>query len=178
MSEETERIAAADFARQRGLKESAVVHRIRAGIYPGTHEDGVWYVFRGPARAGAAVVSTLPPERPPVQIPEPELPWTTVEGPFPWVLWVVIGGLVLTVLSAFAIPVNAGLAGISIGTLMTVMFASMVYEGVRTGTVRGRVFDYEYKKRPFGYVFQMSFNVFMSVMGLFLIGVGVSELFH
>jgi len=105
---EIERIDAADFARQRGLKESAVIHRIRTGIYPGAHENGVWYVFRGPARFRATEVSTLPPERPPVQAPETGLPWATVEGPFPWVLWVIIGGLTLTVLSMFIIPVSVG----------------------------------------------------------------------
>lgn len=178
MSEETKRISAADFARQRGLKESAVVHRIRKGVYSGTYEDGAWYVLRGPAQAGAAEVSALPPERPPVQAPKAKakLPWATVEGPFPWVLWVVIGGLVLLVLSMLAIPIDAGLAGVSAGVVLVVTFGSTVYEAVRTGTARGRVFDYNYEERPIGYVFQMTFNVFMGAMGLFVIGISIREL--
>ena len=59
LSEETERIAAADFTRQRDLKESTVVHRIRAGIYPGTYENGAWYVLRGPSHLALSVGRVL-----------------------------------------------------------------------------------------------------------------------
>jgi len=58
------------------------------------------------------------------------------------------------------------------------MCASMIYEGARTGTVRGRAIDYEYTERPFGFVFQMTFNVSMAFIGLFMVGMGVVELFR
>ena len=53
MAETVERIPAAEFAASRGVPESAVVHRIKAGIYEGAEEGGVWYVVR-PAKAAPA----------------------------------------------------------------------------------------------------------------------------
>lgn len=62
-----EKIAAAEFAAARGIPESAVVHRIKSGIYDGAEENGVWFVIRRSSSVNpspAPVESAPGPERP------------------------------------------------------------------------------------------------------------------
>jgi hypothetical protein len=49
------KIPAADFAAEHGMPETAVVHRIKAGIYDGIEEDGTWYVLRRSTAASTSL---------------------------------------------------------------------------------------------------------------------------
>lgn len=78
----TVRIPVSEFAAQHGFRESAVISRIRKGIYDGTEADGEWFVIRrsdwdsepgrGPGHGSGSHAGT--PESP-KRIPRRPLRW-------------------------------------------------------------------------------------------------------
>lgn len=141
-------VRADDYAREHGWIESAVIHRIRAGIYEGHEEDGTWYVYRGHDGRAAEVAdrestgfdpSTLP-LRPP-----PRPGWAREEFPLRWVPWVQAGFLVLLIVPFVeGVPLTLAPAGLCAFGIFTVL----VYEAARTGTVRTRIMDATVTRRP------------------------------
>ena len=157
-----QKIPADEFASRHGWPTSAVVHRIRAGIYEGVKEDGTWFVLRdappevGRTRAG---LGYTPP-------PRPVLPWTTVPYPILWTgraSWV---GLALVVA-----PLALGRIeewGILFGLGALLVSAPPLYEGLRTGVLRAHyVGPVVYRDRPVAFVVNCLCFVAYAGIGVF-----------
>lgn len=117
-----------------GVRPSAVVHRIRAGIYDGICEDGQWYVLRGATPDAART----PPGWDTPQLPRARLPWRTVPGPFRWVTWANRCGLLLGVVGVVALGNGQEEQALQwVAAALGIWGSSCAIEGLLTGIVRG-----------------------------------------
>lgn len=88
MTTRYQKVSADEFARRHGWPTSAVISRIRRGIYDGVREGQTWYVLRSvPPDEDSSVVADAERYQPGSELvfPERQLPWKTVTGPFAWV---------------------------------------------------------------------------------------------
>lgn len=148
-------VLARDYARRHGWRESAVIHRIQAGIYDGEQVDGEWYVLRGSVSTAAARGS----DSDTVRRPRRRLPWYTVPGPLAWVGWTA-GGCMAAALGSFF-----GILGLDltdhpaslpwIAFLMVLFFLVLTVEAVQTGVVRSRSGLRSYAEMPVRFVFHL-----------------------
>ena len=170
MSTTFQKIPADEFARRHGWRKSAVVHRIRAGIYDGVKEGGTWYVLRDapPGHRGEVVAQKTEPG---FEFTPPELPWATVPGPILWA-----PRLPLVAALAFIVPLLLGRVEdffALIALAITVTGASLLYEGVRTGVMPNRGFYMAYSRNPIQYtVLGVSYLGF-TIIGLLLLSVAL-----
>lgn len=160
----TERVSADEFARRHGLPESAVVHRIRAGIYDGVYEDETWYVLpnASPAsvRTPAGFGYTPPPPR--------GLPWATVPFPIRWTRTALRIGLAILVVSIVSGQIEEWGPLFGIGVILVT--GAPLYEGLRTGTIRAHhVGPVDYRERPGTFVLNAVVFVLYPALGAFFI---------
>ena len=164
----TEKIPADEYARRHDWPTSAVVHRIKAGIYDGVEESGTWYVLRDSPSAEGPV--PLPSQ----SKPERRLPWETVPGPFAWTTWV------LRVAAAASVGVlffadDPGRYLWVVGLSASAVGSSITYEGLRTGTVRNKQFRMSFRDNPIQFwVLIVTFASFV-VLGLAMVWISAAR---
>ena len=163
MSTTFQKVSADEFAQRHGWRMSAVVHRIRAGIYDGVKEGGTWYVLRDAPpdyeRAPAGHDYTPPPPR--------DLPWPTVPFPILWTGWVWRGGFGLMILPLLLGQIEELFVWFGVG--LVVASASVLYEALRTGVIRAQyVGAVAYRHHPVQFtVHSVSYAAYL-VIGVFL----------
>ena len=161
MSTTFQKIPADEFAQRHGWRTSAVVHRIRAGIYDGVREDGTWYVLRDAPpdleRAPAGHNYTPPPPR--------DLPWPTVQFPILWTGWAWWVGFGLMMLPLVLGRIEEWSVWFGVGLIIAA--ASVLYEAVRTGVIRAQyVGPVAYRHHPVRFTIHSACHAAYVVMGV------------
>ena len=161
VSESFEKVPAEEYARRHGWRKSAVVHRIRAGLYDGVKEGGTWYVFQNaPPRMERA--------EPGFDYVPPTLPWPTVPFPLGWVsaaFWIGFAAMILPLLVGRVEELF-----IVFGIGLMVVTAPRLYEGLTTGTIRAQYGPpMSYSRHPMGYGIHALCYLGYSVIGIAII---------
>ena len=93
------------------------------------------------------------------------MPWETVPGPFRWVPWVALTGVAIMI--APVLFEDPGDVLFLTGLGLVVLSGALLYEGLRTGTIRDR--DEEprtYSDSPFLYIVLVAGYVLFLVLGI------------
>jgi hypothetical protein len=168
VSTSEERIPADQFARRYGWRTSAVIHRIRAGIYDGFRDGDTWYVVDKAAYDDLdSDVARKKAYKSDSTTSYPELPWKTVPGPLGWVSWVV-----WSILGVIAVVIYTDGAESVIPVVGFGMFASstaVLYEAFRTGTIRNRGFPRNFTHSPIQYSLLAATYAMLALVGLVIL---------
>lgn len=170
MSTPPQKIPADEFAQRHGWRTSAVVHRIRAGIYDGVKEGGTWYVLRDAPRS----MERTPAGHEYAPPPPRALPWSTVAFPILWTGWAVWVGLGLILLPFLLGRTEDLFVLVAVG--LTFSASSVLYEALRTGVIRAQyVGAVAYRYHPVQYTIHTTVYVVYVLLGAVLM---VWELFR
>ena len=161
MSTNEERIPADEYARCYGWRTSAVIHRIRAGIYTGFREGKTWYVVPKVAESDTEVVQDGEHER---SHSRSSLPWRTVSGPFHWVSWVV--WIFVAVLAIVIYVEETESLFFVVGLGMFAFSSAALYEAFRTGTIRNGAFPVAFSEHPIMFFALAATYAMLAVMGV------------
>ena len=156
-----DKVSADEFARRHGWRKSAVVQRIKAGIYDGVKEHGTWYVLRDAPKE----VRRFEPD---FEHDPPSLPWPTVLFPLSWTgtaFWV---GFALMILPLVVGQVDELFWLFGIGIIIAT--ATQLYEGLVTGTIRAQYTGpMTYSRRPIGFTIHALCYLGYTLIGVFIL---------
>lgn len=156
-----DKISADEFARRHGWRKSAVVQRIKAGIYDSVKEHGTWYVLRDAPREAERFEPEFNHEA-------PSLPWPTIPFPLGWAgpaFWI---GFAIMILPLVVGQVDELFWLFGVGIIVAT--ATQLYEGLVTGTIRAQYTGpMTYSRRPIGFTVHALCYLGYTLIGLFIL---------